>query len=96
MLAVRREENILRVRGLPAAFRGQRVLHLSDLHADMDPGMAPAIVRAIAGWEYDAVMLTGDYRARTRWDWQTRAGRLPRGDPRAAPGRSDFCLLGQP
>lgn len=94
MLAVRREENILRVRGLPAAFRGQRVLHLSDLHADMDPGMAPAIVRAIAGWEYDAVMLTGDYRARTRWDWQPALAACREVTRALRPGAPIFASLG--
>ncbi len=69
MLAVRREENVLRLRDLPKPLRGARLLHLSDLHADMDPGIVPAVVRALEGWEYDAVVLTGDYRAHTRHEW---------------------------
>ncbi len=71
MLAVQRQENILRLRGLPAPFRGRRLLHLSDLHADIDPGIVPAMVRAIGDWEYDAVVLTGDYRAHTHHEWDT-------------------------
>ncbi len=74
MLAVQRQENVLRLRGLPAAFRGARLLHLSDLHADIDPKMAASVIRAITGWEYDAVVLTGDYRAHTRHEWDTALG----------------------
>jgi predicted MPP superfamily phosphohydrolase len=69
LLAIRREENVLRLRGLPAAFRGARLLHVSDLHADIDAGIVPAVIRAIGDWEYDSVMLTGDYRAHTRHEW---------------------------
>jgi len=71
MLAVQREENTLRLRGLPPPFRGRRLLQLSDLHADIDPGIVPAVIRAIGDWEYDAVVLTGDYRAHTRHEWDT-------------------------
>jgi len=71
MLAVRREENTLRLRGLPSQFRGRRLLHLADLHADIDAGIIPSVIRAIGDWEYDAVVLTGDYRAHTRHEWGT-------------------------
>lgn len=70
LLAIQRRENVLRLRGLPAALRGARLLHLSDLHVDLDPGLVPAVVNALAGWDYDAVVLTGDYRAHTRHEWQ--------------------------
>ena len=69
LLDVRRVENTLRLRGLPAPFRGLRILQLSDLHADIDPGMMPAIIRALDGWEYDAIVLTGDYRVNTFRQW---------------------------
>lgn len=94
LLDLRRRENVLRLRGLPAAFHGARLLHLSDLHVDIDPGIVPAILRAITGWEYDAVVLTGDYRAHTRHEWdQALAGcrviaqALPAGIP-------TFAVLG--
>jgi predicted MPP superfamily phosphohydrolase len=94
MLAVRREENILRLRGLPEPFRGRRLLHLSDLHADMVPGMAEAIVRAIGDWDYDAVVLTGDYRAHTRHEWEpalAECGKIARA---LRPDAPKFAVLG--
>jgi len=94
MLAVRREEHVLRLRGLPEPFRGRRLLHLSDLHADMDAGIVPAVCRAIAGWEYDAVVMTGDYRAHTRHAWDealAACGDLTR---ELRPGAPIFAVLG--
>lgn len=51
--------------GLPAAFRGYRILHLSDLHIDVSPEAARAIIAAVRGVEYDLCVLTGDYRFAT-------------------------------
>jgi hypothetical protein len=94
MLAVRREENVLRLRGLPEALRGARLLHLSDLHADMDPGIVPAVSRALAGWEYDAVVLTGDYRAHTRHGWDGALAACTELAPALRPGAPVFAVLG--
>jgi hypothetical protein len=94
MLAVRREENVLRLRGLPEPFRGRRLLHLSDLHADMDPGIVPAVCREIAGWEYDAVVLTGDYRAHTRHEWDTALAACREVARQLRVGAPVFAVLG--
>ncbi len=51
--------------GLPPAFAGFRILHLSDLHADFHPAFAERLAAAVAGLDYDAVALTGDYRMHT-------------------------------
>lgn len=94
MLDIQRRENILRLRGLPASFRGVRLLHLSDLHADMDLGTVPAVIKASEGWEYDAVVLTGDYRAHTHHEWDSAlaaCGELARV---LKPGVPKFAILG--
>lgn len=94
MLAIERREHTLRLHGLPAPFRGARLLHLSDLHADMDPGTVPALLRALDGWEYDAVVLTGDYRAHTHHGWDEAlvlCGQVARA---LRPGLPTFAVLG--
>jgi uncharacterized protein len=48
--------------GLPAAFTGFRVLHLSDLHIDSIPGFAASVIERIKPLEFDICLLTGDYR----------------------------------
>ncbi|MEW8507847.1 MAG: metallophosphoesterase [Candidatus Thiodiazotropha sp.] len=53
---------------LPAGFDGFTLLHLSDLHTDMHPPATAALIERIAGMSYDAVILTGDYRAWTFGD----------------------------
>lgn len=53
---------VLHCSGLPGAFEGFTILHLSDLHADGLPGLAAAISRQIHGQDIDLCVLTGDYR----------------------------------
>ena len=62
-LQVRR--NPVRLRRLPAAFAGFAILHLSDLHADQNPGAMRALLRALPALRYDLCVLTGDFRGRT-------------------------------
>jgi predicted MPP superfamily phosphohydrolase len=63
--AIRIRRNLLPIRRLPSAFAGYRILHLSDLHVDMDPGNTQALVERVREVDYDLCVLTGDYRALT-------------------------------
>lgn len=65
-------QNTVRLPALPEAFEGYTLLQLSDLHADLDPDFPEAVRRRIADLDYDAVVITGDFRTCTF------------GDPRAA------------
>lgn len=94
LLALERRENILRLPGLPAPFRGLRLLQLSDLHADLDPGIVPALLRALDGWEYDAVVLTGDYRAHTHHAWDAALAACGEVARALRPGVPAFAVLG--
>lgn len=57
--------NQFHIPGLPAAFEGFRILHLTDLHVDMDEANLQAVIRQIEPLEYDVCVLTGDYRRLT-------------------------------
>jgi predicted MPP superfamily phosphohydrolase len=50
---------------LSPAFEGFTLLHLSDLHLDINPDLPEAITRVIAPLTYDACVITGDFRALT-------------------------------
>jgi uncharacterized protein len=50
---------------LPLSFAGFRLLQLSDLHLDLDPAFAPALIERMRGLTYDAVVITGDFRNST-------------------------------
>jgi len=50
---------------LPSAFDGYTLLHLSDLHVDLHVEAMNALIKKIQPLEYDACVLTGDYRAQT-------------------------------
>jgi predicted MPP superfamily phosphohydrolase len=51
--------------GLPAAFDGFTILHLSDLHVDISEGAMRRLVEWLGGLRYDLCVLTGDYRGKT-------------------------------
>ncbi|MFN2137912.1 MAG: metallophosphoesterase [Candidatus Promineifilaceae bacterium] len=58
-------ENVVYIPGLPRAFNGFTILQISDLHIDIAPGLAEAVIERIAHLEYDMGAITGDYRWRT-------------------------------
>jgi uncharacterized protein len=50
---------------LPPNFEGFTILHLSDLHADMNPGAMQRLIELLQEVQYDICVLTGDYRGQT-------------------------------
>lgn len=62
---LRTSHHYFRVPGLPASFEGFRVLHLTDLHVDMDEANLNAVIAQIRFLDYDLCVLTGDYRCAT-------------------------------
>jgi predicted MPP superfamily phosphohydrolase len=83
---IRIVRNPLAVPGLPKPFEGLRILHLSDLHADLDLRITHAIAERVREVDYDLCVLTGDYRARTYGPFEPaleglRAIRLQLKDP---------------
>ncbi|AGA90057.1 putative phosphohydrolase [Thioflavicoccus mobilis 8321] len=59
------KNNEVRLSRLPRTFDGWRLLHLSDIHLDMDPAIFRALSERVAEAEYDLCVITGDFRART-------------------------------
>lgn len=68
-IEIRRNDFVLA--GLPAAFDGFTLLHISDLHLDSAADMPDALIEALrqAG-KYDACVLTGDFRLKTFGPYQ--------------------------
>ena len=50
---------------LPESFNGFTILQLSDLHLDINPGLADILIRRLDEVKYDLCVMTGDYRAQT-------------------------------
>jgi hypothetical protein len=55
---------------LPASFDGFTILHLSDLHADINDGAMSRLIELLPTVSYDVCVLTGDYRAKTFGPYQ--------------------------
>ncbi len=64
-LQIRVRRNRVALPDLPAPFEGFTLLHLSDLHADLNPPAMERVAEIIGDLEYDLAVLTGDYRARS-------------------------------
>src|SRR5258707_12538076 len=62
-IVVRR--NDLTFTELPPAFDGFTILHISDLHADMNEVAIGNLIQLVEGMQYDLYVLTGDYRGKT-------------------------------
>lgn len=57
--------NDIRLSGLPQAFDGYTILHISDLHVDMNQGAMQRLSEILFDLNYDLCVLTGDYRGKT-------------------------------
>lgn len=53
---------------LDPVFQGYTILHLSDLHGDLDPAFIPSLIDKIRPLVFDLVVITGDFRSRTYGD----------------------------
>ncbi len=62
---VRLRHNPVRSARLPRAFDGFTLLHISDLHADMSQPAMRRVAELAATLDYDACVLTGDFRGKT-------------------------------
>ncbi len=57
--------NTIQLPCLPSAFDGFTILHISDMHVDMNTGAMSCLTDLVQGVEYDACVLTGDFRGKT-------------------------------
>jgi predicted MPP superfamily phosphohydrolase len=57
--------NYIRLQRLPPAFDGFTLLHISDLHVDMNEGAMRRLEELLPNLEYDTCVITGDYRGAT-------------------------------
>ncbi len=85
--------------GLPLPFEGLRLLHLSDLHVDMDAEALQALIDSVKPLEYDLCVLTGDYRKNTFGDVSGALAGMARlrphlkGEPLAVLGNHDSIRM---
>lgn len=57
--------NDIRFKKLPPLFEGFTILHISDLHVDMNEVAMNRLIELVGSMQYDVCVLTGDYRGRT-------------------------------
>ncbi len=65
VLRIQLRRNEVPLARLPRGFDGYTLLHLSDLHIDMSEAHLARLIECVQGLQYDACVLTGDYRFRT-------------------------------
>jgi predicted MPP superfamily phosphohydrolase len=57
--------NIIELPGLSAQFDGFTMLHITDMHADMNPGPMQRLIEILPGLRYNICVMTGDFRGQT-------------------------------
>lgn len=68
-LNIQVNENDIHLPHLPEDFTGYTILHLSDLHLDMNDTFPATLHQRLQGLEYDLCVMTGDYRFLTHGPW---------------------------
>jgi uncharacterized protein len=59
------KRNDVMFKDLPLLFDGFTILHISDMHVDMNEGAMRRLIELIGGMRYDLCVLTGDYRGKS-------------------------------
>ena len=59
------KRNEMSFKTLPPPFEGFTILHVSDLHVDMNEVAMNRLIELVGSMQYDVCVLTGDYRGRT-------------------------------
>jgi predicted MPP superfamily phosphohydrolase len=57
--------NEIKLQGLPTLFEEFTILHISDMHVDMNPGPMRRLIECLSEVPYDICVLTGDFRGET-------------------------------
>ncbi|MBS3805153.1 MAG: metallophosphoesterase [Oleiphilaceae bacterium] len=84
---------------LPERFDGFRLLHLTDLHVDMDAANLQAVINRITPLDYDLCVLTGDYRSKTHGPFEPalegmrQLRQVIKGNPLAILGNHDTIRM---
>ncbi|WP_418317473.1 metallophosphoesterase [Piscinibacter sakaiensis] len=92
VLDIRVRHNTVRLRKLPSALDGYTLLQLSDLHLDMSAAHRDRLIEVVSGVQFDACVLTGDYRFQTFGPYQPALDALARLRPHL--GASVYAVLG--
>ena len=71
-------QNEIALARLPRAFDGLTILHISDMHVDMNPGAMQSLMEMVATLDYDICVLTGDYRGQTTGPFEATLDGLAR------------------
>lgn len=69
-LALRVRHNDIPIKGLSPSFEGYTLLHLSDLHLDMNGQLPQVLIEQVQKVKYDICVITGDLRAKTYGPYQ--------------------------
>jgi predicted MPP superfamily phosphohydrolase len=59
------QHNVIELPALPTPFDGFTILHITDMHADMNPAPMQRLIEILPGLEYDICVITGDFRGQT-------------------------------
>lgn len=80
--------------GLPPAFEDFKILHLSDLHLDVQKGFGAHLGRLVSSQKFDVCLITGDYRYHTHSDYYPTFNEIEKLSRDLKPPFGNFGILG--
>ncbi len=63
-------ENRIHIKNLPRNFENLKILHLSDMHLDIDPLLPNLIIERLQDISFDLCVITGDFRLLTKGTYE--------------------------
>src|SRR3979490_1496672 len=68
------KRNDVMFKELPSLFDGYTILHISDMHVDMNEAAMQRVIELVGDMRYDLCVLTGDYRGKTFGPFEAALG----------------------
>ncbi|MFZ5517509.1 MAG: metallophosphoesterase [Candidatus Zhuqueibacterota bacterium] len=87
-------ENRIEIPNLPVRFHNFRILHLSDMHLDIDPILPDLIIRRLAGASFDLCVITGDFRLLTQGKYERSMADIEKIRPHLDCRHGVYAILG--
>ena len=86
--------NCVELQELPTGFDGFTILHLSDLHADMNQAAVERMAELAVTLEYDICVVTGDFRGKAYGPFDAALRAMLRARPQLGESESVYGVLG--
>lgn len=87
-------DNSVEINSLPTSFHNFKILHLSDMHLDIDPIMPDLIIEHLQDISFDLCVITGDFRLLTQGKYERSMFDIEKIRPHLDCSHGVYAILG--